>query len=140
MFLAHIYHDFLASYLGEIDGETVLGETVRSELILKTVDPPKSGVTVHGELMQQRDANGMRTQRVRVTVYGHEYQKTKDVAEVLHATVVGSAKLFDPNQWCGERTFFDHVESEQAPRLNQSQGLTSVAIVFDLSVTSRPVF
>lgn len=137
-----LFHDFLTSYLAHIDGTEVLGHEIHSYPVLTAIDPPAGAVIVHAANLQKRDANGMRNQRVRVYVYGHGVSTTADIAEVLHAAIVDSGVLIPGKKdrnWNTEQTFFDHIDSEQAPTQMQSHGLTSVCFNFDLVAVSRAI-
>lgn len=134
-----IFHNFLTSYVGHIDGTTVLGNEIFGATLLTTIDPPAGQMIVHARNLQKRDANGMRNQRVRVSVYGHGVTATEDVAEVLHSAILGSGVVIPPNALNPERTFFDHIDSEQAPVMAESPGLTSVCFYFDVVAVSRSI-
>lgn len=134
-----IYANFRTSYAGHIDGMEVLGHQIVSMTKLVSVDPPEGHVIVHVRNLQKRDANGMRTQRVRITVYGHGDDETESIAEVLHAAICGSSVVLPPNHLNPDQTFFDHVNSEQSPTEYESPGLISSSYTFDLAVVSRSI-
>lgn len=134
-----LFHNFLTSYLGHIHGTEVLGHKVEGYLTLTAIDPEPGEVIVHAANLQKRDANGMRNQRVRVYVYGHNLLVTENIAEVLHAAIVGHGVTIPGNDLNPDQTFFDHIDSEQAPTQMQSHGLTSVCFNFDLVAVSRAI-
>lgn len=134
-----LFHNFLTSYLGHIQGTEILGHTVQSYPVLTAIDPKPGEVIVHAVNLQKRDANGMRNQRVRVYVYGHSVSTTEDIAEVLHAAIVGDGVVIPPNDLNQDQTFFDHIDSEQGPTQSQSHGLSSVLFNFDVVAVSRAI-
>lgn len=134
-----LFHDFITSYVGHIDGMTVLDTEIFGATLLTNIDPPAGQMIVHARNMQKRDANGMRNQRVRVSVYGHGVSATGDVAEVLHSAIVGSGVVLPPNKLNPDQTFFDHVDSEQAPVMAESPGISSVCFYFDVVAVSRSI-
>lgn len=134
-----LFHNFVTSYLGHVDGTEILGHKITSSRILTTIDPSAGHVIVHAKNQQKTDANGMRNQRVRVSVYGHDVTTTENIADVLHSAITGSAVLIPPNDLNPDQTFFDHVDSEQAPTIAESPGLTSTCFTFDIVAVSRSI-
>lgn len=137
--MPEIYPNFRTSYAGHIDGLEVLDHKVYAMTRLTSVDPSEGYVIVHVKNMQKRDANGIRNQRVRITLYGHDDETTEAIAEVLHAAICGSSVVIPCSELNQEQTFYDFVNSEQAPTENESPGLTSASYVFDLSVLARSI-
>lgn len=133
-----VFYDYLDAFLGHIDGMEVLDHTIKSQVILTSVDPEPGTVIVHGRVMENRDANGIRNERTRYQVYGHGYRTTKGIAEALHGGALGSGVLI-PASDRSDQAFFDHVDSEQAPSLHESPGLTSMCFQFDLTAVSRSI-
>ncbi|NIH72217.1 hypothetical protein [Auritidibacter ignavus] len=134
-----VFPNFVASFLGHFDGQEILGHKVVTSLILTTIDPASGEVILHGRNMQKRDANGMRNQRTRFSLYGHDYWTAESIAEVIHSSLLDDGVTIEPNIMNPELAFFDHIESEQAPFLQESPGLTSIVFVFDLVAVSRSI-
>lgn len=134
-----LFHNFLTSYLGHIDGTEILDHKIVAYRVLTAIDPKPGEVIVQATNLQKRDANGMRNQRVRVYVYGLGLSTTEDIAEVLHAAIVGDGVVIPSNDLNPDRTFFDHIDSEQAPIQTQSHGLKSVGFQFDVVAVSRAI-